>query len=71
MRVSKKLFQNVSKLRDITGKLAAVSLDHDMTPEEREETKEMVDEAKRKEESSSGKFIFRIRATPPPLGTGT
>ena len=57
-------------MRDITGELAAVSVDHDMTPKEREETKTMVEEAKRKEESSLGKFIFRIRAPPPP-GTCT
>ena len=72
--VKKTLFQNVSKLRDITGELAAVSVDHDMTPKEREETKAMVEEAKRKEESSSGKFIFRVRAPHPhphPPGTGT
>ena len=62
MRMSKKtLFQNVSKLRDITGELAAISVDHDMTPKEREETKAMVEEERRKEESSSGKFIFRVR----------
>jgi hypothetical protein len=30
--VKKTLFQNVSKLRDITGELAAVSVDHNMTP---------------------------------------
>jgi hypothetical protein len=44
--------------------LAAVSVDHDMTPKEREETKAMVEEAKKKEESSSGKFIFRVRGPP-------
>jgi hypothetical protein len=60
------LFQggNVSKLRDITGELAAVSLDHEMTPKK---LKAMVEEAKMKEESSSGKFIFRVRAPIPPL----
>lgn len=63
-RVKKTLFQNVSKLRDITGELAAVSVDHDMTPKEREETKTMVEEARRKEESSSGKFIFKVRGHP-------
>ena len=67
--VKKTLFQNVSKLRDITGELAAVSVDHDMTPQKQ---KTMVEEAKMKEESSSGKFIFRVRAPPPhPPGTGT
>ena len=60
----KTLFQNVSKLRDITGELAAISVDHDMTPKEREETKAMVEEERRKEESSSGKFIFRVRVPP-------
>jgi hypothetical protein len=49
--VKNTLFQNVSKLRDITGELAAVSVDHDMTPKEREETKAMVEEERRKEEN--------------------
>jgi hypothetical protein len=35
-----------------------------MTPKEREEIKAMVEEAKKKEESSSGKFIFRVRGPP-------
>ena len=38
--VKKTLFQNVSKLRDITGELAAISVDHDMTPKVREEKKQ-------------------------------
>ena len=39
-------------------------LDHDMTPKEREETKTMQAEAKRKEEKSAGKFIYRVRGPP-------
>jgi hypothetical protein len=39
-----------------------------MTPKEKEETKAMVEEVKWKEESSSEKFIFRVRA-PPATGT--
>jgi hypothetical protein len=35
-----------------------------MTPKEKEETKAMVEEVKWKEESSSEKFIFRVRAPP-------
>jgi hypothetical protein len=56
--VKKTLFQNVSKLRDITGELAAVSVDPDMTPQKQ---KTIEEEATRKEESSAGKFIFRVR----------
>ena len=35
-----------------------------MTPKEKEETKAMVEEVKWKVESSSEKFIFRVRAPP-------
>jgi len=35
-----------------------------MTPKEREETKKLMLEAKRREEESEGKFIYRVRAPP-------
>ena len=62
--VKKNLFKNLSKLRDVTGYLAGLSVDHDMTPKEREETKTMQAEAKTKEEKSAGKFIYRVRGPP-------
>jgi len=66
--VKKNLFANASKMQFVTGSLAAVSLDHDMTPKEREETKKLMLEAKRREEESEGKFIYRVRG---PQGAGT
>ena len=62
--MKKDLFKNLSKLRDVTGYLAGLSLDHDMTPKEREETKTMQAEEKTKEEKSAGKFIYRVRGPP-------
>jgi len=60
----KKLFTNVFKLKDVTGNLSKISIDHDMTLKEREETKAMLAEAKEKEEKSLGKFIYRVRGPP-------
>ena len=54
----------MSKLRDVTGFLGGLSVDHDMTPKEREETKTMQAEAKTKKEKSAGKFIYRVRGPP-------
>ena len=34
---------------------------HDMTPKERQECKDMVEEAKRLESQDSGDFIYRVR----------
>ena len=62
--MKKNVFKNLSKLRDVTGYLAGLSVDHDMTPKEREETKTMQAEAKTKEEKSAGKFIYRVRGPP-------
>ena len=62
--VKKSLFTNASRLQYATGNLEGISLDHDMTPKEREETKKLKLEAKKKEEESVGKFLYRVRGPP-------
>ena len=59
--IKKTLFKNLSKLKDATGELGEVSVDHDMTPKEREELKALKAQAKEKEELSSGKYRYRVR----------
>lgn len=44
--------------------LSKISIDHDMTLKEREETKVTLAEAKENEEKSLGKFTYRVRGPP-------
>jgi len=60
----KNLLQNISKLKEITVYLSEISVDHDMMPKEREETKTLLAEAKEKEDKSSGKYKYRVRGPP-------
>lgn len=62
--IKRKLFQNAGKLRDADSGFRNVSIDHDMTQKEREETRALKDEAKKREDLSSGKYIFRVRGPP-------
>ena len=61
----KTLFLNLNNLRGASNNLSGISISHDMTPLQREEDKEMFEEAKRmEEEETSGDFIFRVRGPP-------
>ena len=61
----KTLFLNLNNLRGASNNLSGISISHDMTPLQREEDKEMFEEAKRREEEeTSGDFIFRVRGPP-------
>jgi len=66
--IKRKIFKNFARLRsedDVTGDnksgIKNISINHDMTPKEREELKVLIAEAKEKEEKSQGKFIYRVR----------
>ena len=52
--VKKNLFKNLSKLRDVTGYLGGLSVDHDITPKEREETKTMRRKQRRRRKNQRG-----------------
>ncbi len=61
----KALFRNIGKLRSVEDEtLKQVVLEHDMTKEERDELKKLRDEAKQREEQSSGNFKLRVRWPP-------
>ena len=61
----KTLFLNLNKLRGAPDNLTGISVSHDMTPMQRDEDKEMYEEAKKREnEETSGDFIFRVRGPP-------
>jgi len=59
------LIENLYKLKHLEAKFKNIIIGHDMTQKERQECKEMVQEAKLKTENdSSGDFIYRVRGYP-------
>jgi hypothetical protein len=64
------IMQNLSHLRSAKDELKGISIAHDMTKKEREECKELVEEAKKKqldaaqEGHGSGEYIYRVRGAP-------
>ena len=61
-RTAKNLvMENLYKLKHLEAKFKNVIVSHDMTKRERDEYKELVEEAKRKSEESSGDYIYRVR----------
>ena len=53
--------KNLSKADDI---LKKVSVCHDLTPKDRDKCKELVKEAKMKQQAEKGEYIFRVRRNP-------
>jgi len=58
------IMESLNKLRMLEEKFKKVVVVHDMTPKERQECKEMVQEARRLESQESGDFIYRVRGSP-------
>jgi len=58
------IMESPNKLWMLEEKFKKVVVVHDMTPKERHECKEMVQEAKRLESQESGHFIYSIRGSP-------
>lgn len=70
-RTTKNLvMQNLYHMRSAKDELKGISIAHDMTKKEREECKELVEEAKKKQNEAahdgqgSGEYIFRVRGAP-------
>lgn len=61
--IKRDLFRNISKLRN-NDQFTGVNISNDMTLNERRTEKKLRDEAKEKEERSSGEFVFRVRGPP-------
>jgi len=59
------VMESLNKLSSAEEKFRTISVTHDMTLKEREERKELVDEAKRSQNSEeSGEWIYRVRGNP-------
>ena len=61
--VKKELFQNLWKLKNAPDRIANISVGHDMTKEEREETKRLVGEAKRLAKQNPD-FKYKLKGPP-------
>ena len=58
----KKVMRNLYQLKD---KNQTIKINHDMTPEERKELRDLIQEAEKKtKEEESGDFVFRVRGPP-------
>lgn len=59
-----KLMESLSRLRNAEDKFKRISVTHDLTKREREECKLLVTEAKAKQDSEAGDFLWRVRGPP-------
>ena len=61
----RQLFQNLNKIRDAGKAFSKVSVTHDLTKKQKEELKQMVEQAKEKEkEDQSGEYMYQVRGPP-------
>ena len=61
----RQLFQNLNKIRDAGEPFNKVIITHDLTKKQKEELKQMVEQAKEKEkEDQLGKYTYRVRGPP-------
>jgi len=56
--------ESLYKLKSTEAKCRSVGIAHDMTKKEREECKTLVNEAKVKNDSETGDWIYRVRGPP-------
>ena len=58
------IMENLSKLKDMNETQRSIGVSHDMTNEQREKCKLLVEEAKKKQSNDSGEFLYRVRGDP-------
>jgi putative lipoic acid-binding regulatory protein len=58
------VMENVSKLGSAKGDFEGITISHDMTVKEREQCRELVEEAKKKQIDETGNFVYRVRGLP-------
>ena len=64
-RMAKNLLMgSVFKLRHVEAKFRQVVVAHDMTHKERQECKELVEQAKEKNDQESGNWVYKVRGSP-------
>jgi len=56
--------ENVTKLGSAKDRFEGITISHDMTVKEREQCRELVEEAKKKEKAEMENFIYRVRGLP-------
>jgi PHD-finger len=59
-----RIMESLYKLRDAEDKFKHVSITHDMTKQERAECKELIEEAKKRQNQETGEWIWRVRGLP-------
>lgn len=59
-----RIMESLNKLKNADEKFKNTSIAHDMTENERKECKNLVLEAKKKEEEDSGEYMYRVRGDP-------
>ena len=61
----RELFQNLNKIRDAGEPFNKVIITHDLTKKQKDELKELVEQAKEKEkEDQSGEYMYCVRGPP-------
>ena len=61
----RQLFQNLNKIRDAGEPFSKVIITHDLTKKQKDELKQLVEQAKEKEkEDKSGEYMYRVRGPP-------
>jgi len=58
------VMENVTKLGSARNEFTGVTVSHDMTIKEREQCRDLVEEAKNKQKTESGNYIYRVRGLP-------
>lgn len=63
--IKNEVMESLGKLAEADEKFRSLSVSHDLTQKEREECKEMVAEAKdRQQQDTSGEWVYRVRGSP-------
>ena len=61
LTIKKKIFKNLYKMKSLREDLNSVGIGHDLTMEQRNELKKLIDEAKIKEAGCNDGFLYRVR----------
>ena len=62
--IKNRVMESLFKLKRADEKFRNISVTHDMTRQERLESKKLIAEAKEKQEQESGEYIWRVRGAP-------
>jgi len=62
--VKNRVMDSLFKLKGADDKFKNISVTHDLTPSERLECKNLVEEAKKKQQEEQGEFYWRVRGLP-------